>query len=477
MRLFELFHGIAYRGTAPLDAEITLVTDDSRKVRPGSVFVCIKGRHFDGHSKAAEAILSGAACVVAEEETGASPQLLVENTRAAYALICAAFYGNPARKLHLVGITGTNGKTTTAFVLKELFDRAGYKTGLIGTLQNMVGPKEYPAELTTPDPWELHALFAEMVAAGCTYCFMEVSSQALDQRRVEGLRFKAAVFSNLTQDHLDYHGSFENYLQAKRKLFLQSEIGIINLDDDAGLRMIEGTGVRQVSYSMFRNDADYTAKKVRLSPGGVAYELVGRGMIGSVRFGVPGGFSVYNSMTAACAALELGLELPQVLEGLAAGGGVKGRMEVVPNGWGLTVVIDYAHTPDGLDNALRALRETTEGRLITVFGCGGDRDKTKRPLMGRIAAEQSDVTIITSDNPRSEDPQAIIEDVLAGVKGRGKKVYTEPDRRRAIALALKKARAQDVVLLAGKGQETYQVLATGKVHMDEREIVKELTEG
>jgi len=465
---------VEYRGTAP-EGDITFITDDSRRVSPGCVFVCIRGRRFDGHSVAAQAIANGAVCVVAEKSTGAAPELLVKNSREAYALLCAAFFGHPARKLSLVGVTGTNGKTTTTILLKKIFDSAGYQTGLIGTNMNLVGQVEFPAALTTPDPWELHGLFARMAEAGCTYCFMEVSSQALDQQRVAGINFKAGIFTNLTQDHLDYHSTPEAYKQAKRMLFAQCDIAIINIDDEAGPQMLQNSSAAPVTYSLSSNNADYTAKNLSLRADGVSYELVGRGIIGRVKFGMPCAFSFYNSLAAACTALELGLELPQVLRALEDSGGVKGRMEVVPTNTPYTVIIDYAHSPDGLENVLAALRETTPGRLITVFGCGGDRDRAKRPVMGKIAAERSDIVIVTSDNPRSEDPEAIIADILEGTPKNKAYIYAQPDRKLAIAKALKKAREGDVVLLAGKGQETYQILATGRIDMDEREIVRELT--
>lgn len=455
----------------PADSPVAFVTDDSRKAAPGCVFVCIEGAHFDGHSCAAQAIDSGALCVVAQKDTGLAAQLLVKDTRAAYALLCAAFFGYPARKLQIIGITGTNGKTTTAVLLKEIFEAAGYKSGLIGTLVNRVGQEDFPATLTTPDPWELQELFARMVAAHCTHCFMEVSSQALAQRRVEGIAFKAGIFTNLTQDHLDYHQTFENYRDAKALLFRQCEIAIVNADDEAAEAMLAGSGARPVRYSISSDAADYTAKNVQCNIDGVLYELVARSVIGRVRFAVPGAFSVYNSLAAACTALELGLGLAQVMQALEAFRGVTGRMERVPTGTDYTVLIDYAHSPDGLENVLRALRGG-QGRIITVFGCGGDRDRTKRPIMGRIAAELSDLAIISSDNPRSEDPDAIIADILAGVKNKAN-VLVEPDRRLAIQLALRRARAGDVVLLAGKGQETYQILKEGKIHLDEREVVKE----
>ncbi|MCL2301108.1 MAG: UDP-N-acetylmuramoyl-L-alanyl-D-glutamate--2,6-diaminopimelate ligase [Firmicutes bacterium] len=474
MLLHDLFRGIEYTGTLPPGGEIPLVTEDSRRVVPGCVFVCAEGKNFDGHAFARQAVGQGAACVVAQKDTGVSPQILVKNARETYALLCGNFFGNPARKLILVGVTGTNGKTTIACLLKEIFDAAGYKSGLIGTLKILVDQEELstdPDIPTTPGPWRLHYLFARMLAAGCTHCFMEVSSMALVQQRCAGLRFAAGIYTNLTQDHLDYHGTFEAYFEAKKLLFFQSGIAVVNVDDEYGPGMLEGIPARPVTYSLTDNHADYTAKNVRLLPEGVSYELVSRGQIGRIRFCTPGEFSVYNSMAAACAALELGLPLEQVQEALAQSEGVKGRMEVLQAEAPYTIIIDYAHSPDGLDKVLRTLRQIVQGRVICVFGCGGERDVDKRPMMGRIAAELSDVAIVSSDNPRGEDPRAIIADVVAGMKRGRAQVVTEPDRARAVVLALKKAREGDTVLLAGKGHEDYQVLAGGKVHLDERDIV------
>jgi len=474
MRLHELLQGIEYTG-APPDCGVTLVTEDSRRVVPGCVFVCVRGRHFDGHDFARAAVEQGAVCVVAECDAGVSPQIIVSDARVAYALLCGNFHGNPAKKLTLVGVTGTNGKTTIACLLKEIFDAAGYRTGLIGTLKIMVDREELPTDSdipTTPDTCRLHTLFAKMVKAGCTHCFMEASSMALVQSRCAGLRFAAGIYTNLTQDHLDYHGTFEAYFEAKKMLFFQSDIAVVNIDDDYGPAMLEGIDARPVAYSLHDNHAAYTAKNVQLLPGGVSYELVSHGQIGRVRFGMPGEFNVYNSMAAAIAALELGLSLEQVQLALAGSEGVKGRMEVLPAEAPYTVIIDYAHSPDGLEKVLKTLRQISDSRVICVFGCGGERDVDKRPMMGRIASELADVAIVSSDNPREEDPQAIIDDVVEGMKGRNRaQVITEPDRARAVVLALKKAREGDIVLLAGKGHEDYQVLAGGKIHLDEREIV------
>ncbi len=475
MQLSNLMRGIEYTGNVPA-CDVRFVTDDSRKVAAGCIFVCIQGEQHDGHDFAAQAIANGAVCVAAQRETGVQPQILVRDTREAYALLCANFFGNPADRLTLTAVTGTNGKTSIACLLKHIFDAAGYRTGLIGTMKNMVDQEDFAAQFTTPDPWELHELFKKMVDSGCTHCFMEASSQALAQQRCAGLRFRAAIYTNLTQDHLDYHKSFEAYFEAKRMLFFQSDCGIINCDDAYGLKMVEGSPARPITYSLHNNNANYTAKNVQLLPDSVSYELVSLGRIGRIRYRTPGAFSVYNSMAAACAALELGLSLEQIQDGIAGSPGAKGRMEVVPTGTPYTVVIDYAHTPDGLEKALTALRATVTGRVICVFGCGGDRDAGKRPLMGNIASHCADLVVVSSDNPRSEDPDAIIADILAGMKGKAQ-VLTEPNRSKAIMLAMKKAREGDTILLAGKGHEDYQILSTGKIHLDEREVVLDYLAG
>ncbi len=456
------------------DREIAFITDNSKKVEDGCIFVCIEGKHFDGHTKAKEALENGAAAVVVQKDMGLKEQILVENTRAAYARLCAAFFGHPERKLRIIGVTGTNGKTTSCFIIKSVLDSMGYKTGLIGTVKNIVGDKEYPAVLTTPDCYDLFSLFKEMVDSGCEFCTMEVSSQALDQRRVEGVHFETAIFTNLTQDHLDYHGSFENYMAAKHMLFENASLSVVNIDDEAAEYMLDGTDCRKVTFSVNNNDCDYSAKNIRISSSGVKYELVSNSNIGRIKFTVPGKFSVYNSMGAAVCLVEMGMDFKAVLDGLEKCVGVPGRMEVVPTETPYTVLIDYAHTPDGLENVLGCVREITEGKVITVFGCGGDRDRTKRPIMGDIAAQLSDIAVVTSDNPRSENPDAIIDDILEGVKKHISKIVVEPDRRKAIAKALSMAHEGDIVVLAGKGQETYQILADGKIHFDEREVVAEI---
>lgn len=456
------------------DDEVTFITDNSSKVDKGCVFVCIKGARFDGHTKAAEAILNGAVAVVVDRDLGLENQLVVENTRSAYTHLCAAIHGHPEKKIKLIGITGTNGKTTSAFIIHSSLTEMGHKTGMIGTVQNVIGDKIIPASLTTPDPNELFSLLEEMVDTGCEYCVMEVSSQALHQRRVDGIHFDAAIFTNLTQDHLDYHGSFENYRDSKHMLFENSDFAVFNIDDEASEFMMKNTDCRNITYSVKINECNYSAKNVKVSASGVKYELVSDENIGRVSFHVPGEFSVYNSMGAAICLIELGMDFRKTVEAVSHCKGIPGRMEVVPTDKPYTIIIDYAHTPDGLENVLTSLREITSGKIISVFGCGGDRDKTKRPIMGEIGTRLSDIAIITSDNPRTEDPDEIIKDILEGITKHRSRVVVEADRTKAIAKAIETAEENDVIVLAGKGHETYQILSTGKIHYDEREIVAEL---
>ncbi len=476
MNIIELLEGAGYGTQGITDGEVTLVTEDSRRVCPGSVFVCVKGAHFDGHDLAQQAFDAGAVLVVAQRDTGVKNQMLVEDTREAFSLLSASFFGHPSKKLKLVGVTGTNGKTTTCFLLKDIFDGLGHKTGLIGTVKNVVGEEEYAASLTTPDPFELNKLFAEMVDYGCEYCVMEVSSQALAQQRVAGLYFETAIFTNLTRDHLDYHGNFENYIAAKHKLFGQCGTAVVNCDDESHKAMVEGWDCRVVTFSATGDNADYSAKNTQFKPDGVAYILVGIGKLERIKLNIPGGFTVYNSMGAAVCAVELGFPMAEVASTLSKAKGVPGRIEVVPVNKPYTVIIDYAHSPDGLENILAALRKISYGRIITVFGCGGDRDKTKRPMMGKIAADMSDYVVITSDNPRTENPQTILEEVAAGAADAKIPVEKIIDRTLAIEFALKNAKDGDIVLLAGKGHETYQILNTGKIHYDEREVVRKILE-
>lgn len=473
MKLSQILKGVKVLNTYD-DIEVTDVTQDSRLVKEGFLFVCVKGAAFDGHSVAAEMLEKGAAAVVVERDLGLANQILVENSRACFSPICANFYGNPAKKLKLIGLTGTNGKTTTTFLIKQILENVGKKVGLIGTVQNMIGEDVYPAKYTTPDPYELQKLFAMMVEAECEYCVMEVSSQALAQGRVNGLRFAVGAFTNLTQDHLDYHKTWENYFNSKRILFENSDIAVTNADDENGLKIVDGLDIdKLITYAVNTNNASYIAKNVSFKANGVEYELVGD-TIGRCYCPIPGRFSVYNSLCAAAIALALGVEFEQVLLAIRKSNGVKGRIEVVPCDRDFTIIIDYAHSPDGLENIITSLKEIAKGRVVTVFGCGGDRDRTKRPKMGKIAAELSDFCVVTSDNPRSENPGEIIKDILEGMVGIDTPYEVVEQRRDAIAYAIKNAQKDDIILLAGKGHETYQILPTGTIHFDEREVVAEI---
>ncbi len=346
MKLKELLKGIEVLNNFE-DKEVLDVTADSRLVKEGSLFICIKGAAFDGHSVAKEMLDNGAVAVVCEHDLGLNNQIIVENSRAVYSPICANFFGNPAKRLKLIGLTGTNGKTTTSFLIKQILENVGKKVGLIGTVQNMVGDEIYPAKYTTPDPYELQKLFSLMVDAGCEYCVMEVSSQALAQGRVNGLRFALGAFTNLTQDHLDYHKTWENYFKAKRILFENSDIAVTNADDEHGLKIIDGLDFdKVVTYAVNTNDATFTAKNVKFKSSGVEYELVGNDTIGRCSCPIPGRFSVYNSLCACTCALALGIDFDDVLGAIAKSKGVKGRIEVVPSGRDFTIIIDYAHSPD-----------------------------------------------------------------------------------------------------------------------------------
>lgn len=473
MKLSQILDGVKILNTYE-DIEIADVTQDSRLVKEGSLFVCVKGAAFDGHNVASDMLEKGAAAVVVERDLGLDRQIIVENSRAVFSPICANFYSNPAKKLKLIGLTGTNGKTTTTFLIKQILENSGKKVGLIGTVQNMICDEIYPAKYTTPDPYELQKLFAMMVDAGCEYCVMEVSSQALAQGRVNGLRFAVGVFTNLTQDHLDYHKTWENYFNSKRMLFESCDIAVTNADDEYGLEIVKGLNFNKlITYAVDTNHADYVAKNVSFKSSGVEYELVGDN-IGRCYCPIPGRFSVYNSLCAATVALALGIEFDKVLAAISKSNGVKGRIEVVPCDRDFTIIIDYAHSPDGLENIITSLQEIAKGRVVTVFGCGGDRDKTKRPKMGKIAAELSDFCVVTSDNPRSENPSEIIKDILVGMEGIDTPYEVVELRHDAIAYAIQNAKKDDIILLAGKGHETYQILPTGTIHFDEREVVAEI---
>ena len=459
------------------DTKITGVTCNSKEVKEGFAFVCINGTNVDGHIFAESAIKSGAAVIVAERDLGLNNQIVVEDTHSTFANMCAVWFGNPADKMHLIGVTGTNGKTSVTYMLKKILENAGHKVGLIGTIQNMIGDCEIESKNTTPGAYELNSLFAQMYDSGCSYVIMEVSSHALHQRRVCDLSFDVAIFTNLTQDHLDYHITMENYLEAKKMLFKMCETAVINNDTPYTEKILKDLNCKVVTYST-GNEATYSAKGIKYRPASVDYELLNSidGTLNHISVNTGGSFTVYNSMCAAVAAIEAGVEVSTVSNALAELQGIKGRAESVPTGRDFTVIIDYAHTPDGLKNILSTFRDCEKNRLIALFGCGGDRDKTKRPIMGSIAVRNSDYVIVTSDNPRSEEPMDIIKDILAGTEGSNVPVKVIENRIEAIKYAISIAQKDDIIVLAGKGHETYQILKDGTIHLDEREIIKEALE-
>ncbi len=453
--------------------EVIDLTCDSRKVKPGFAFVCINGYNLDGHKFALDAQKSGASVIIAETPTGADNEVIVSDTHETYALMSANYFGNPANKLKLIGVTGTNGKTSVTYMLKSIIESKGYKAGVIGTIQNIICDKVIESTNTTPDAYGLNRLFSEMVDAGCEYAIMEASSHALDQKRIFGLSFEVAAFTNLTQDHLDYHITMENYFEAKCKLFEMCKAAVINVDDEYGKRLSEKLNCKVLTYASVDRSATYSANGINMKPDGIEYEMVGDYTIKRMKLKTGGKFSVYNSLCAAVCARQLGFSLDEISVALASLEGVKGRAEVVHTGMPYTVIIDYAHTPDGLENILSTFKELKRGRLVCLFGCGGDRDATKRPKMGSVAAKLSDFVIVTSDNPRSEEPLSIINDILEGMKNSRTPYVVIENRIDAIKFAIQKAQKDDIIVLAGKGHENYQILKTGKIHLDEREVIKD----
>ena len=473
MKLCDILNGIrVLSATVPMDLEISGIAYDSRQVEPGQLFVAVSGFAVDGHRFIPMALEKGAAVVLCEQiPDGEAPYIQVENTRLALALASANFFGNPAKKMKFIGVTGTNGKTTVTYLLKAVLEQTlGAKVGLVGTIQNMIGDQVIETERTTPESYELQKLFYEMAQAGCTHVVMEVSSHALVLDRVAGIHFDVGMFTNLTQDHLDFHKTMEEYRKAKAMLFRMCDVGVFNLDDSASEKIMAEAACKLLTYGQM-HQADLMAEQVQLHADRVEFLARYGTETSRARLGIPGGFTVYNALCVLVAALALGISLGDAVKALASAHGVKGRVEVVPTpGMPYTVLIDYAHTPDSLENVLRSVRGFCKGRLISVFGCGGDRDNTKRPIMGQIGASLSDIAVITSDNPRTEDPNEIIRQILAGIPDTSNCVVEE-NRRKAIRLAMALAKQDDIIVLCGKGHETYQVLGTEKTHLDEREEV------
>ena len=460
--------------------EVTALAYDSRRATAGSLFFCYPGQVSDGHDYAPLAVQAGASAVVVERPLELEPQVVqaqVADGRAAMAHAAARFYDDPTAEIPVIGITGTNGKTTTAFLVRQILEQLGIQTGLLGTVKRVVGGVEEPVERTTPEAIDLQATFRAMVEGGDRCCAIEVSSHALALRRTEGIRFAVAAFTNLTQDHLDFHADMEDYFLAKRRLFQagRAERAVINIDDPYGDRL--ATEFEATTFSASGDErADLRALDLAFDAAGSRFRLRAGDLDLELTLPLPGRFNIENALCAIAAVAELGVSIADAGAALSRAERVPGRFEPVDEGQGFTVIVDYAHTPDSLENVLESARQITpaEGRLICVFGCGGDRDRDKRPLMGEIAARLADLAVVTSDNPRSEDPQAIVDQVLAGIGAGGAEVEAEVDRRAAIALAVAAARAGDTVVIAGKGHEQGQELEHGrKIPFDDRDVAAE----
>ncbi|MBQ6896260.1 MAG: UDP-N-acetylmuramoyl-L-alanyl-D-glutamate--2,6-diaminopimelate ligase [Oscillospiraceae bacterium] len=474
MNALTLLNGIEYTGNVK-DCEIAFVTDDSRKVSQGCAFVCCKGANFDGHTFAQKAVELGAGLIVCEHDTGVENQVIVEDSKKVYALMCANFFDNPSKKMKMIGITGTNGKTTSTYLIKDILQQQGKKVGLIGTIQNMIDQQDIPAKYTTPQAYELNVLLSQMYKSGCEYVVMEVSSMALVQQRLYGIEFDVAVFTNLTQDHLDYHKTMEEYFKAKCILFENSKNIIINIDDEYGRKiaaMYKNSGKNVVTFSIRDDSAFCTAKNIQLTGTGSKFLMVSEGSINRVEFSMPGEYSVHNAMGSALSCAALGFDMASVAQSLKNIKGVKGRCEVLVKE-PFTVICDYAHTPDGLENVLSGLKPFAQNRFIVLYGCAGERDPSKRRYMSETVAKYADFAVLTSDNPRGEDPQKIIDDAIGPLTENKIPHIAEVDRRKAIKMALDMLQYNDILILCGKGHEDYQVIDKITLYLDEHQIVEQ----
>ena len=481
MKLKSLIEGLAYEHVCgDLEADIDHIIYDSRIKTKSGLFIAIEGFTTDGHQFISAAIQNGAKALIVQKDIECQDERItivkVENTRSAMAQIANNRFDYPSKSLNLVGVTGTNGKTSIVYLLGQIIESMNKKIGMIGTIENRIGNMVLKAERTTPESLDLQALFNKMQEQQVEYAFMEVSSHALELNRVDGCDFKIGIFTNLTQDHLDFHHTMENYAHAKAKLFKLCSIGIINNDSPYAALMKKDATAQVVTYGIDQM-ADYRASNIIITAAGVEYTLVCPEGTYQVKVPIPGKFSVYNSLAVIAAALRLNVPMEHLIPTLEHIKGVPGRVQSFASTKGYSVLVDYAHTPDGLENVLMTVKQFVKKDIFTVFGCGGDRDKTKRPIMGEIAARYSDKVIITSDNPRTEDPQTIINEIEEGVKKTEAFYRKIEDRKEAILYALREAKAGDVVLIAGKGHENYQILKDRIIHFDDSEIVKEYLQG
>lgn len=471
--------------------EITGIETDSRKVKPGDLFICLPGHTVDGHDYADKAAQLGAAALVVQRKLEiALPQIVVKDCRHAMAVFADYYYGFPSHRLKLIGVTGTNGKTTTTYLVERIMNDFGQHTGIIGTIQMRYGGRTFDMSRTTPDALELQQSLHAMAEHGATCCVMEVSSHALEQGRVKGCRFRTAIFTNLTQDHLDYHKTMEEYRAAKGLFFSrmgnefsdspeERQYAVLNEDDEASAYFRKLTSAEVITYGL-RDSADVYASNIEVTAKGTSFHVRTFAGETDIRLKMVGKFNVYNALAAIAATLAEGVPLERIKSSLEAMPGVAGRVEAVDEGQPFAVIVDYAHTPDGLENVLKTVKEFAKGRIFCVFGCGGDRDRTKRPVMGRIAAEYADYLLVTSDNPRTEDPYRILQDIEQGLtdRGSGRETYELiVDRRTAIQKAIEMASPDDVVLIAGKGHETYQTIQGVNYDFDDRLVAKEAIRG
>lgn len=486
MKLEELLKGTGAVCPAALaKTEITRLCSDSREeMGEGSLFVCLKGKKFDAHEAVPELAKRGVSVFVTERDCGIENQVIVSDTRAALSLIWSSFTSNPDKKMKMIGVTGTNGKTTVTTLVKQLLEKFGHKSGLIGTCGDEIGDTFYHSERlqpSTPEPKDLYPLLKKMADEGCEYCVMEATSQGLEQERLAGIEFEVGAFTNLTQDHLDVHGTMENYYQAKKKLFSQCRMALVNIDDPYGKRLFDEIpdlpGHPKVSsYGMHNEYAYYIPFLGHSTASGSTFTFKTGGLLfgkdcGTAKINLPGDYNIMNALCVMGIMHMLGFPAEEIVSHMVELKGVKGRCEVVPTGENFTVIIDYAHSPDAIENILKSVRSCMRGgRLVCLFGCGGDRDAKKRPLMAEAAEENADFLVITSDNPRTEDPALIIKDILKGLKGT-KPYVSIVNREDAINWAIVNAQEDDTIVLAGKGHEDYQIIGTVKRHFDEREKV------
>lgn len=465
---------------------VSAIAHDSRKVVPDSLFVCLSGNKVDGHNYISQARECGAVAVLVEKDVECKGLTVIKvpDTREAMRKIAPSFYDYPGRKLRMIGVTGTNGKTTTTYLIREILRKAGYKVGVIGTIQILIEDLVLPINNTTPDVIDLQAVLAEMLHSGIEYVVMEVSSHALALDRVAGCEFDVGVFTNMTRDHLDFHGSFENYAEAKAELFRMlgakggaktGKSAVINTDDPIAEVMLAKSDCSKITYGV-KSKADFSAENVEIKPMGAEFTVVTPSEKVSLQLGITGMFNVYNVLGAIGATAAEGIGMPIIKNALESFKSVPGRFELVDAGQPFSVIVDYAHTPDGLENILRTAREFAKHKIIVVFGCGGDRDRTKRPIMGKLAAQYADIVIATSDNPRTENPDIILAEIEAGINDNisEEKIYKKiSDRRQAINTAINLAQKDDIVIIAGKGHETYQILKDKTIPFDDREVARE----